>query len=103
MGLPSSYIEKFSAFCLAAFLVGDAPRAGACAAVCAHEAFNLFPDLRDDTDRERKVGLLGQCSLAAFHTQKMVEAGAEGEAAFHARHAARLAFTVFPTTLRGAA
>ena len=95
------YIEKFSLWCSVAKVIGEQATAGACAAVCAHEAFNLFPDLRDDTDRERKVGLLGQCSLAAFQTQKMVEAGAEGKAAFHARHAARLAFTVFPT-LRGA-
>lgn len=97
------HIQRFAFWCSLAKEIDDPARAGACAAVAAHEAFNLFPDLRDDTDRERKVGLLGECGLAAFHTRMMVEAGAEEEAAFHARHAARLAFTVFPTTLRGAA
>lgn len=99
MGLPSSYIEKFSAFCLAAFLLGDAPRAGACAAVCAHEAFNLFPELRDDLDCRQL--LIGNCNLGAFHTAKFIEMGQELEAKFHAENAAHLCFLVFPT-LRGA-
>ncbi len=95
------YIDTLAFWCSLAKLKGNAASAGMHAAVAAHEAFRHFPYLRDDADRERKVGLLGECSLAAFHTQKMVEAGAASQAAFHACHVAHLAFTIFPT-LRGA-